>query len=303
MSYKFQGLIAAVFTPMFEDGSLRLNMVEPMVEFLIEEKIAGLYVCGSTGEGASLTSQERKETAEAYVAAARGRLPVIVQVGHQSLAEAQALAAHAQQIRADAIAAFPPNYFKINAPDVLVDCLAIISAGAPGLPIYYYHIPALTGVNMDMVEFLHKSRDRLANLAGIKYSNAAIHEFQACLNFDNQRYDLLFGLDEMLASALITGARGAVGATYNFAAPLYHRILEAFQNHDLAEAQRLQLLSVQLIRLLNECGGMAAFKTAMKFLGWDCGPPRLPLVALTLEQEQAMQQKFVSLGFFDWGRT
>jgi len=302
MPHKFQGLIAAVFTPMFEDGSLRLNMVAPMVEFLIEEKITGLYVCGSTGEGASLTSQERRATAEAYVAAARGRLPVIVQVGHQSLSEAQSLAAHAQQIRADAIAAFPPNYFKIKSVGVLVDSLAIISAGAPGLPIYYYHIPALTGVNIDMVEFLRKGREKLANLAGIKYSNTSIHEFQACLNFDENRYDLLFGLDEMLASALLVGARGAVGATYNFAAPLYHRLFAAFQRHDLAEVQRLQRLSVELIRVLNEFGGMAAFKTVMKFLGWDCGPPRLPLTALTPEQEQALQQEFAALGFFKWGR-
>lgn len=302
MPQKLQGLIAAVFTPMHDDGSLNLRMVEPMVEFLIEEKITGLYVCGSTGEGASLTTQERKSTAEAYVNAAKGRLPIIVQVGHQSLAEAQSLDAHAQQIRADAIAAIPPAYFKINSVDVLVDCLDVISAAAPGLSFYYYHIPALTGVDFDMVEFLQKGRDRIANLAGIKYSKPTIHEFQACGAFDNRRFDILFGVDEMLASGLSAGAAGAVGTTYNFAAPLYNRIIETFKNGDVAEAQQFQQLSVEMIRLMYRYNGMSAFKAIMKPLGFDCGPPRLPLVALTPEQEVALQHELTTIGFFDWAR-
>lgn len=302
MPQKQKGLIAAVFTPMHDDGSLNLNIVEPMVEFLIEEKITGLYVCGSTGEGASLTSDERKSTAEAYVNAAKGRLPVIVQVGHQSLAEAQSLAAHAQQIRADAIAAIPPAYFKIDSVDVLVDCMDVVSAGAPGLPFYYYHIPALTGVDLDMVEFLQKGRDRITNLAGIKYSKPTVHEFQACGAYDNRRFDILFGVDEMLASGLSAGALGAVGTTYNFAAPLYNRIIDSFKNGDMKETQKYQQLSVDMIRLLVRFGGMQAFKSLMKILGFDCGPPRLPLVALTPEQEVAMQQGLTAIGFFDWAR-
>ena len=302
MPRKLQGLIAAVFTPMHDDVSLKLSMVEPIVEFLIKEKITGLYVCGSTGEGPSLTSEERKLTAEAYVNAARGRLPVIVQVGHQSIAEAQSLAAHARQIGADAIAAIPPAYFKIDSLDVLLDCLDIVNTAAPGLPFYYYHIPAFTGVDFDMVEFLKKGKDRLPNLAGIKFSKPMVHEFQACVAFDNQRYDILFGVDEMLTSSLAAGALGAVGTTYNFAAPLYNRIIQAFQNGEVAEAQKLQQLSVDMVRLVVRYRGMPAFKSLMKIIGFDCGPPRLPLVCLTPIEEDSLQKELKAIGFFDWAR-
>ena len=82
------GLIAATFTPMRPDGSLNLAMAKPIVDHLIHSGVSGLYVCGSTGEGPLLTTDERKETAAAYVEAAAGRLPVVVQVGHSSVVEA-----------------------------------------------------------------------------------------------------------------------------------------------------------------------------------------------------------------------
>ena len=109
MHYHLSGLIPATFTPLNADGSLNLGLIEPMVDFLIGQKLTGLYVCGSTGEGVSLSTAERKTVAAAFVKATRGRVPVILQVGHTSLVEAQELADHAQEIGADAISAVPPS--------------------------------------------------------------------------------------------------------------------------------------------------------------------------------------------------
>ena len=103
MRKRFKGLIAATFTPMQADGGLNLDVAPSIVEHLRGEGIAGLYVVGSTGEGVSLTGEERRATAEAFVRAASGRMPVIVQVGHNSIAEARQLAAHAERIGASAI--------------------------------------------------------------------------------------------------------------------------------------------------------------------------------------------------------
>ena len=109
MEKRFTGLIAAVFTPMCEDGSLNLTQVRPIVEHLIRTQVNGMFVCGTTGEGPSLSSEERRATAAAYVKAAAGKLPVMVQVGHNSLAESRALASDAQAIGAEAISATPPT--------------------------------------------------------------------------------------------------------------------------------------------------------------------------------------------------
>jgi N-acetylneuraminate lyase len=297
------GLVPATFTPMHEDGSLNLAQAGPIVEHLLTKEVGALFVCGSTGESASLTTEERKAMAAAYVAAAAGRVPVIVHVGHTSLADARDLAGHARQIGAAAFAALPPFYVKPASVEVLVQCMAQIAAAAPDLPFYYYHIPGLTGVNLDMVAFLRQAAERIPNLAGIKYSSPTLYEFQACLAFEGGRYNMLFGVDEMLLSGLASGAHGAVGSTYNFAAPLYQEIMRAFRAGELAQAQRLQTLSAQMVlKIVSGYRPLPGLKTMMKFAGLDCGPARLPQVALTPAESDSLQRDMVELGFLEWMR-
>ncbi|MEW5872539.1 MAG: dihydrodipicolinate synthase family protein [Chloroflexota bacterium] len=300
------GLVPAVFSPMHADGSLHLEMVPRLVEHLVQNGAAGLYVCGSTGEGPSLTSAERQAVVEAYVQAAAGRLPVIVQVGHDSLAEARQLAAHAQAIGADAISAVPPVYFRIDSLETLLDCLADITAGAPGLPFYYYHIPRLTAARIDVVRFLQLGAQHLPNLTGVKYSDFTVFELQACASLESGRFNMLFGSDEMLLAGLVGGAQGAVGTTYNFAAPLYNQIIAAYRRGELNEAQRLQGLSVRMLEAINRYATAAtnlpAMKAMMKIIGLDCGPLRLPLTNPTAQQLETLRAEMQSIGFFEWGQ-
>lgn len=297
------GLVPATFTPMNDDGSLNLSQVRPLVEHLVGRGVSAIFVCGSTGEGASLTSAERQATLAAFCDAAAGRVPVIAHVGHSSLADACALAAHAQQVGADAVAALPPFYFKPTSVTTLVTCMTEIAAAAPDLPFYYYHIPGLTGVNLDMVEFLRQGAARIPTLAGIKYSSPTLYEFQACVNLDGGRFNMLFGVDEMLLSGLTAGAHGAVGSTYNFATPLYQAILQAFAVGEMAEAQRLQLLSAQMVlKVTGSHRALPSLKTIMGFAGVECGPPRLPHVALTPTEVNALRSDLAELGFLAWLR-
>ena len=120
MDFRVSGLIPAVFTPMRPNGDVDLDQIPAITDQLINEGVSGLYVCGSTGEGPSLTREERMAVAEAYVRAAAGRVPVLVQVGHNSIREAQLLAEHAQTIGADAISAVPPSYFSVASLDNLL---------------------------------------------------------------------------------------------------------------------------------------------------------------------------------------
>lgn len=295
------GLVAATFTPMRPDGSLNLDQVQPLVDRLVAQGIGALYVCGSTGEGPSLTSDERCRTAAAYVRAAGGRLPVVVQVGHNCLAEARELAAGAASVGADAISAAPPSYFRPASIEALIDCLAEITAGAPELPFYYYHIPALTGVALDMAEFLSRGNRRLPSLVGIKFTDYEVHKYQALLELDGGRFDVLFGRDEMLLSGLVAGARGAIGSTYNVAAPLYRRVLDAFERGDIADARRHQARAAELIRVVLATGGLPAFKAMTGMVGVDCGPCRLPMIALDAPRIAALRGDLESIGFFDWG--
>lgn len=298
--FRLTGLIAAVFTPLKPDGSLAPDQVEPIVEGLIRQKVGGLFVCGSTGEGPSLSTEERETTAAAYVRAAAGRTPVVIQVGHASIAESKRLARHAGEIGADAVSAVAPSYFKPTSVENLIDCLAEIARAAGELPFYYYHIPDLTGVDLDPLELLRRADDRLPNLRGIKYTAPLVDTFAELVEFDSGRFDILFGRDQMLLCGLTAGARGAIGSTYNFAAGLYHPLMAAFERGDLREARRWQARSVAMIHLLLDYGGAPAFKTLMSLLVADSGPVRLPLVSLSDKTAARMKNDLEKLGLFAW---
>ncbi|HDP34410.1 MAG TPA: hypothetical protein ENN29_04805 [Candidatus Hydrogenedentes bacterium] len=163
---KLTGLIAAAFTPMNGNGGINLKLIPDIVAFLLKQNIRGLYVCGSTGEGPSLATREREQVAAAYVEAAAGRIPVIVQVGHNSVEEARRLAGHAASIGADAVSAVSPSYFLPENIAALVETFARIADAAPATPFYYYHIPRLSGLSLSPLSFLEKAQDRIPTLAG-----------------------------------------------------------------------------------------------------------------------------------------
>lgn len=302
MKLRFTGFISATFTPMHEDGSIWLERIEPMVEYLHRLGIDVLYVVGSTGEGISLTVAERRAVAEAFIKAARGKIPVMVHVGHTSLQESRELAAHAQSVGADAVSALPPFYFKPSSLSSLVDCMHEVCSGAPDLPFYYYHIPGLTNVSLDAVEFIEMARDRLPNFAGIKYTAPTAHEYQACVQAAGDDLDILWGVDEMLLCGLSMGAKAAVGSTYGYSLPLYRRILDAFNRGDLAEALLWQRRVIEMVRRILPVGGMAAQKAVMKLIGQDCGPARLPLIPLKPDDIKRMGAQLREIGYFDWMR-
>ena len=300
--FHLRGLVAATFTPFGADGSLDLARIKPSIDAVIAQGASGLYVCGSTGEGPLLSTAERLQVAAVSVKAAAGRVPVVIQVGHNSIEEARGIAAHAQRIGADAISATPPGYFKPDSLENFIQCIEHIADGAPKLPFYYYHIPVLSGVRFDMVEFLRQGGPRIPTLRGIKFSDATLHEMLACIEFDSGRYDILFGIDEMLLGGLAFGARGAVGSTYNFAAPLYKKIIAAFEAGDLAEARRLQSRSAEMVRIIVGNGGRGGLKATMQLIGADCGHSRLPTVTTTPAQRAKIKKELTALGFFEWAR-
>lgn len=298
---KLTGLIAATYTPMDAGGEIHLGQIGPMVDYLAEHQVDGLYVCGSTGEGISLTSAERRSVAQAFVEAAkRHGLPTVVQVGHNSLREARDLAKHAADIQADAISANAPSYFKINDVDSLVSSMQEIAAGAPSLGFYYYHIPHLTGANVDMLQFLEVAADRIPNLAGIKFTAPAVHQYQECLEWRKGQCDALWGSDEMLLAALAVGCQGAVGSTYNLAAPLYKRIMADFDNHDLVAARKHMSLAVAMIRILFQYPFHSATKAVLEMLGVPCGDCRLPLASMHREDVAKLRSELDAIGFFQW---
>ncbi|QVL33540.1 dihydrodipicolinate synthase family protein [Telmatocola sphagniphila] len=298
---KLTGFIAATHTPFLANGELNLSVIEKQAAHLEATGVSGVFICGTTGECHSLTLQERMDLAERWSAVRRGtNLKLIVHVGANCLTESRQLAAHAQSLDVDAIAAISPSYFKPKSLQALIECSAEVAAASPALPFYFYDIPSMTGVNFPMSDYLEKAAVRIPNLAGVKFSNPDLMEYQKCLHLANSKFDMPWGTDEYILSALAVGAIGGVGSSYNLAAPIYRRLLSAFQRVDLKSAQAEQYRSVQIIDLMIQHGYLAASKFAMNQLGIDLGGVRLPLTNLEETQKRSLQLSLQTLGFYDW---
>jgi N-acetylneuraminate lyase len=295
---RVEGLIAATFSTFKKDGSVDVELIPVLVEKLISEGIKGIFICGTNGEGPNLMLEERMLIAEQYAKAINKRILLLVHVGHSSIAESKKLAAHAQQIGADAISSVSAFYFKPGSAETMVNCMAEIASAAPNLPFYYYHIPTLTGVAIDILEFLKLGEQRIPTLAGIKYTASTLHEYQACLNYKNGKFDILYGYDELLLPALSVGARGAIGSTYTFAAPMYLQIVEYFNQGRIAEAQAMQYNAIKMIQCLGKYSPIPTQKAIIKIMGIDLGPCRLPLNTLTSEQVNELKGRLEETGFF-----
>lgn len=296
---KVNGFIVAPFTPMHEDGSINLSMINPYCEMVVRNGMHGVFICGSSGEGALMTREERMAVAERWVEAAAGRIKVIVHTGCTSVAEQKMLAAHAAKIGAWGIGSMAPAFLPPRRVEDLAAYCAEVAAAAPELPFYYYHIPPLNGVNLSCAALLEIVKDTIPNFAGIKYTADDMYGACQAKLVAGGRFEILHGLDETFLSAMAYGLTdGGVGGTYNYIFPLYKGIKEAWEKGDFDTARSLQLTSQQCINVLPKYrGNIVCGKRIMKFLGVDCGPNRLPLQTITDQEEVEIKNYLDAINF------
>lgn len=298
---KQTGFVAATHTAFKSDGSLNLAAIEHQAAHLLRNGITTAFISGSTGECSSLSLEERKKITKRWVEVARGsQLKIMVHVGSNCLPDAQALAKQAGESEVLAISALAPCYFKPRNLTALVEWCASIAACAPQTPFYYYDIPVLTGVNYPMVDFLSQAADRIPTLGGIKFTSYDLFSYQLCLNLDDSAFDVFWGADEAILGALTMGGQNAIGTSYNYAAPVFHRMIRALHAGNLDLARQEQYRIAQLIQCFIKYGVLAATKALMEMLGVDVGGVRAPHANLTPEQRIALRKDLEQLGYFDW---
>ncbi len=294
-----KGLIAAPFTPMDEAGRINPGMVENYARYLIRSGVTGAFVCGTTGECMSLTTEERKLVLESWVRSANGKLKVIAHVGGNCLLQSSELASHAEKSGAFAIGAFAPSFFKPATAQELVKFLSPVAASAPGLPFYYYHMPSMTGVNLPVVELLTLAQSEIPNFAGVKYTHFDLYDMQQCIAYGDGRYEILHGYDEILLAGISLGVNAAVGSTYNYMPSVYTGLWEAFRHGDMDRARKLQQFSVSIVKILIRYGGgVRAGKAIMSLVGIDCGSCRLPIREMDATEKENLRKDLSEAGFF-----
>ena len=264
-------------------------------------------VNGTTGDSMSLSDDERKRLAEAWVAAAKAHGTVIINhVGCNSITATRELAAHAQAIGCAAISVMPPFFFKPTGAAHLAEWLQAVGAAAPALPMYYYHFSAITGVAVDPLELV-KACEALGvpTFRGFKFTDFNTWHYDNVLRYRGGHYDVPYGRDECALAGLAVGAQGHIGNAFNYAAGLYDRLRRAFAAGDMAAARAEQGRANALVNMM--FGGkygpsalavnrvMYELKGAVKL-----GPPRAPHTPLTHAQALALKADLSEMGYFQW---
>lgn len=296
MIKKLSGLIAAPHTPFIGNENIHFEVIDQIAKHLISEGVSGAYICGTTGEGIHCSVAERKTIAERWVSASNGQLKLIVHTGALSIVDTLELTRHAETLDIFATSIIGPCFFKPANVDDLVSYCETVASAAPSKGFYYYH-SSMSGVNIDMEQFLIKADKRIPNLSGLKFNSGDLYEYQRCLRACDGKFDIPFGVDEFLPAALAVGATSAVGSTYNYAAPHFLKMIEDFHAGDHNAVIKGMDNVIDLIRVLVEFGGVAAGKATMALHDINVGDARLPLRALSKEEKITVEQRMRAAGF------
>lgn len=257
--------------------------VETLTAYLVDKGVKGLYVGGSSGECIYQDVEERKLTLEHVMKAAAGKVTVIAHVACNNTKDSQALAAHAESLGVDAIAAIPPIYFHLPE-HAIAQYWNDISAAAPNTDFVIYNIPQLAGVALTMPLF--KEMRKNPRVRAVKNSSMPVTDIQAFRLEGGEDFVVFNGPDEQLAAGLAMGADGGIGGTYGVMPELYMKIMERFQAGDVAAARSIQDEATSIINAMCACHGnlYAVMKGILKIrTGIDIGGVRKPMPQLIPE--------------------
>lgn len=279
---KFQGIIPAFYACYDKNGQIDAAAVRALTEYFLDKGVKGLYVGGSSGECIYQSVAERKLVLENVMAVAKGKLTIIAHVACNNTADSCELAAHAESLGVDAIAAIPPIYFHL--PEyAIAQYWNDISAAAPNTDFIIYNIPQLAGVALTMP--LLRTMLKNPRVIGVKNSSMPVQDIQM---FRDEGAIVFNGPDEQLLSGLAAGAIGGIGGTYGAMPELYMKIRELYLTGNMELGREVQNECCRIIyKMCSAKGNMyAVIKAILRRQGGpDCGGVRLPLAPMVDSDE------------------
>lgn len=287
---KYQGIIPAFYACYDREGNIAPGVVEAMTEHLVKKGVKGVYVGGSSGECIYQEVGERKLLLEHVMKAAAGRLTVIAHVACNNTRDSRELAAHAESLGVDAIAAIPPIYFHL--PEyAIAEYWNDISDAAPNTEFVIYNIPQLAGVALTMPLF----REMLKNprVVAVKNSSMPTQDIQMFKQTGGEDFVVFNGPDEQLVSGLAIGADGGIGGTYGVMPELYVSLFECMKRGDVEKARKIQNEANAIIYAMCECHGnlYAVMKEILRMReGLDLGGVRKPMPDIIAEDSEKIKK-------------
>ena len=289
--FSFSGAWPALVTPFTAEDTVNVVVLRELVEYLLDKRVGGFYVCGGTGEGLFMLPEERKLVTETVVDQVNGRVPVIAHIGSMVVSDAVELAEHAQEVGAAGISSVIPPMFQDG--ESLYTYFARVGAGAPDLPLLTY----IFGGPMDAVALMRRLME-IPTVAGTKYTGPNMYEFREIVELRGDNWSIFSGMDEQCIYAAMQGACGNIGSTLNYMPGIYREVHNSYKKGDIAQGQELQVRANQVTRVLFSFGFFGALKEVMRMLGFDCGKPRLPHLPFAEEKRNDLRAQLEAIDFF-----
>ena len=291
-TWLFTGSGVALVTPFGDDGGVNEGVLRELVRFHLREGTDALVVNGSTGEATTMSPDEQLQSARVVVDEAGGRIPVIVGCGGSDTAAVSRLAANARAAGADAVLVSPPPYNKPPQRGIVAHYRRVMDAA--DLPCIVYNVPGRTACNITPETVVELAED--PRVVGVKEASGDIVQVAELCRRLGDRVAVYSGNDDQVIPLMSLGGVGVISVLANVAPADTTRMAKAFLAGEVAEARRLQLGLLPLIAALFREPNPMPVKAAVRLLGFDVGPLRLPLVEPTDAVMVDVREAMTALG-------
>ena len=268
------GVIPAMITSFNKDESINKEGIRKTVDYLVSQKVNGLYITGSTGETFLMSQQEKKNVIEIIVEEVNGRVPVIAHIGSIGTKITTELGEYAEKIGVDALSALPPFYYSFSNDEIFNYYKDI--SNSSNLPITVYNISHAHLMDLDMLKKLAS----IENIKGVKYTASTHFNFNKIKKEIGESFKIYSGMDEMALSGLMAGADGIIGSFYNLMPEMFVNIFQQVQKNRIIEAKKTQEKINTIILYALKKSGYPFIKMGLKWLNIDSGYVRRPFKSI-----------------------
>lgn len=288
----FKGCGTAIITPFTKDDKIDFDAFGKLIEYQISEKVDAIIVCGTTGEASTMTLDEKKETIQFVVQKVNKRIPVIAGTGANCTKSAIEMTKYAESIGVDGALVVTPYYNKTTQAGLIAHYSAI--AKETNLPIILYSVPSRTGVNILPSTCVELSK--IPNIVAIKEASGNLSQIAEISHLCGENLHIYSGNDDQITPILAVGGIGVISVLSNIAPKYTHNITQNFFDGNIAEAIKLQLNAIPLIKALFSEVNPIPVKEACNILGFGGGTPRLPLISLSDTNKEILKKELIAFG-------
>ena len=291
MKKLFEGSGVALVTP-FKNGKINYEKIDELIEWHIDNKTDAIIVCGTTGESATMTDEERKKTIKFVLDKVNKRIPVIAGSGSNNTMYSIELSKYCQEVGVDGLLIVTPYYNKATQDGLIKHYTTI--ANSVDLPIILYNVPGRTGVNINPNTV--KILSEVENIVGIKEASGNISQVSEIARLCGEDFAIYSGNDDQIVPILSVGGIGVISVVANILPQKTHDIVQKYLQGDIEESRKLQLSVNELVNSLFIEVNPIPVKAAMNLMGMDVGKLRLPLTEISEKNLEILRNNMIKYG-------